>query len=152
MWRILGKKVLLDLALLLIKDVLPKLAVKATSSALHKIERKIHALGAVRAGNRFTLIITAEYMDDIIKIVEPLEESGLFIHGDTEELNHEIKKQEVLLQPVTSNWKSYNCYKSYNWKRASRYFSSIINISLTDKIFGKMTRRAERGLKMHKSF
>ena len=67
MLGILGKKVLLDLALLLIKDVLPKLAAKATSSALHKIERKIHALGSVRAGNRFTLIIITEDMDDILK-------------------------------------------------------------------------------------
>ena len=35
----LGKKVLLDLAVCLAKDVLPKLATKATSSVLDKFEK-----------------------------------------------------------------------------------------------------------------
>ena len=37
----LGKKALLDLAVSLDKHVLPKLATKATSSVLYKLERKI---------------------------------------------------------------------------------------------------------------
>ena len=39
------------------KDVLPKLATKATSSVLDKFERKISGKGAVRAGKGFTLFI-----------------------------------------------------------------------------------------------
>ena len=33
-------------------------------------------------------------MNDIIKIVKSLEDSGVFIDGVTETVNHEIKKQE----------------------------------------------------------
>ena len=46
----LGKKVVLDLAVPLAKDVLPKLATKGTSPVLDKFERKINGKGAVRAG------------------------------------------------------------------------------------------------------
>ena len=112
----LGKKVLLDFAVPLIKDVLPKLATKATSSVLDKFERKICALGAARAGKRFTLFIITEDMEDIIKIAESLEKSGLLIDGTTEKVKHEIKKQECvflcammipmafsLIQPVASS-------------------------------------------------
>ena len=41
-----------------------------------------------------TLVISNEDMDDIIKIVESLEKSGLLIDGDSETVKHEIKKQE----------------------------------------------------------
>ena len=55
-------------------------------------------------------------MNDIIKIVKSLEDSGVFIDGVTETVNHEIKKQEggflvsmletlaaSLVQPVISS-------------------------------------------------
>ena len=45
----MGKKVLLDLLVPLVKDVLPNLATKATSSVLDKFERKTSGKGAVRA-------------------------------------------------------------------------------------------------------
>ena len=51
----LGKKVLLDLAVPLAKDVLPKLATKVTLCALDKFERKVSRKGARRAGRGFTL-------------------------------------------------------------------------------------------------
>ena len=66
------------------KDVLPKLPTKATSSGLDKFERKISEKGAVRAGKGFNLLISNEDMDDIIKIVESQEKSGLLIDGVTE--------------------------------------------------------------------
>ena len=50
----IGKKVLTDLAVLLAKNVLWKLATKATLSVLDKFERKINAQGVVRAGQVFT--------------------------------------------------------------------------------------------------
>ena len=49
----LGKKVLIGLAALFAKVILPKLATKATSSVFDKFERKISAQGAIatdRAG------------------------------------------------------------------------------------------------------
>ena len=63
------KKVLLDLALPLAKDVLPKLATKAILSVLDKFEIKINGVAA-RAGRAFNLFISCEDMDDIINIVE----------------------------------------------------------------------------------
>ena len=63
---------MLDLTVLLAKDVLPKLATKTTSSVLDKLERKISGEGAVRAEKGFTLFISNEDVDDIFKIVESL--------------------------------------------------------------------------------
>ena len=63
---------MLDLTVLLAKDVLPKLATKTTSSVLDKLERKISGKGAVRAEKGFTLFISNEDVDDIFKIVESL--------------------------------------------------------------------------------
>ena len=91
---ILGKKALLGLLVPLAKDVLPKLATKATSSALDKFKKKINGARAVRAGKGFTSFISNEDMDDILKIEESPEESGRFIDGETETVKHEIKKQE----------------------------------------------------------
>ena len=45
-------------------------------------------------GKGFTLFNSNEDMDDIIKIVESLEKSGLFTDGATEKVKHEIKKQK----------------------------------------------------------
>ena len=63
---------MLDLTVLLAKDVLPKLATKTTSSVLDKLERKISGKGAVRAEKGFTLFISNEDVDDIFKIIESL--------------------------------------------------------------------------------
>ena len=46
------------LVVLLDRDVLPELATKVNSSVLDKFDRKIRGKGAVRAGKRFTLIIS----------------------------------------------------------------------------------------------
>ena len=73
----LDKGALLDLAVPFDKDVLPTLATKATSSVLDKFERKVSGRAAAKVGKRFSLLISNEYMDDIIKIVESLETSGL---------------------------------------------------------------------------
>ena len=66
----LGKKALLDLAAPLAKDVLSKLATKATSYLLDRFKRKISGKGAIRSGKRFTLFISNENMDDSTKTVE----------------------------------------------------------------------------------
>ena len=72
--------------------------------------------GAVRAGKWFTLFILKKDMNDIIKIIKYLEDSGVFIYRVTETVEHEIKKQEgkfpgallatlvtLLVQPVISS-------------------------------------------------
>ena len=68
----LGKKALLNFAVHLSKDVLPKLVTKTTSSAIDKFEWKINGRGAVRAEKVFTLFILDEDLDEIIKIVKLL--------------------------------------------------------------------------------
>ena len=56
------------------------------------MKRKKTGQGGVRAGRCFTLFISTEDMDDIIKIVESLEKSGLLTDGASETVKHEIKK------------------------------------------------------------
>ena len=76
----------------LAKDVFQKLETIATSSILDKAERKISGQGAVKAGKGFNLFISKENMDDIIKIITSLENSGLIVDDGTETVKHEIKK------------------------------------------------------------
>ena len=64
--------------------------------------------GAARAGKGFTLFILGEDMNDIIKILKPLENSGVLTDGVTETANDEIKKQEgeflgALLAPFAAS-------------------------------------------------
>ena len=76
------------------KDVLAKFATKATSSELDKFKREISGRGVVRAGKWLNLFISNKDVDDIIKIAELLEKSGLLIDGTTGTVRQEIKKQE----------------------------------------------------------
>ena len=48
-----------------------------TSNAINKFEKK-SLKGAVKAGKRFNLFITNEDMNDIIKIIKSLEDSGIW--------------------------------------------------------------------------
>ena len=78
--------------------------------------KKISGKVAVRAGKGLILFISNEDMNDIIKIIKSLEDSGVLIDGVTETVKHEIKKQEdrflrvllapsavLLVQPVISS-------------------------------------------------
>ena len=76
-----GKETLTNIVVPLAKVVLPKLATKATSSVIDKFERKISEWEAIRAEKGFTLVISNEDMDDIIRIIKSLENSGLLIDG-----------------------------------------------------------------------
>ena len=68
--RTLGKKVIADLAILLSRDNSPGLVRNLASNEIYKFKRKIK--GAVRAGKRFTLFISNEDMNHIIKIIKSL--------------------------------------------------------------------------------
>ena len=62
----------------------------------------------MRAGKGFTLLISDEDMNDIIKVIKSLEDSGVLIDGVTETVKHEIKKQEgrflgALLSPLAAS-------------------------------------------------
>ena len=71
----------------LAKNVLIPLGLTAAADA--GIHKKI--LGS---GNNTTLIISNKDMDDLIKIVTSLEDSGLLLKGITESVQNEIKEQK----------------------------------------------------------
>ena len=72
----------------LAKIVLIPLGLTAAASAADAgIHKKI--LGP---GNMITLIISNDQMNDIIKIVKSLEDSGLLLKGVTETIQNEVKK------------------------------------------------------------
>ena len=73
----------------LAKSVLIPLGLTAAASAADAgIHKKI--LGS---GNT-TLIISNKDMEDLIKIVKPLEDSGLLLKGVTESVQNEVKEQK----------------------------------------------------------
>ena len=49
------------------------------------------------SGNKTTLIISDNEMEDIIKIVKSLEDSGSLLKGVTETVQNEVKEQEGFL-------------------------------------------------------
>ena len=96
----LGKKALINAAIPLAKDILLGLVSNLASNARNKIERKLSGKVTVRAGKGFSLFISNEDMNGIIKIIKPLEYSNLLIDGITETAKHEINKQEVGFNPA----------------------------------------------------
>ena len=74
----------------LVESVLIPLGLTAAASAADSgIHKKI--LGS---GNHTTLIISNKDIEDVIKIVKPLQESGLLLKGVTESVENEVKEQK----------------------------------------------------------
>ena len=74
----------------LAKSVLIPLGLTAAASATDAgIHKKI--LGS---GNNTTLIISNKDMNDLIKIVKPIEDSGLLLKGITQSVQNKIKEQK----------------------------------------------------------
>ena len=87
---------------------MPGLVSKVAWNAINKIGRKISGKEAIRAGKRFTLIISNEDMNNITKIIKSLKYSGLLIDWVTETVNLEIKQQDggflwVSLAPLVAS-------------------------------------------------
>ena len=91
----LSTTALTDLDVALTKDILPKLATKANSSVLGKFERKIGEEGVVGKKRGFTLFISNQDIDDFIKILKSLEDSGLLTDGAPETVKLEIKNNAI---------------------------------------------------------
>ena len=89
----LGKKVLTNVTIPLAIYNLPGLVSNLTSSAINKFERKISGKGSFIAGKGFTLFISNEDMNDVIKIIKSVEDSGVLIDGVPETVKEKIKKQ-----------------------------------------------------------
>ena len=65
------------------------IALNAASNAISKTERRRSGKRVARAGKEFTLLISNEGMDDIIRIIKSLEDSGVLNNGVTETVKHE---------------------------------------------------------------
>ena len=75
------------------KNVLAPLVLTAAMSAIDgSIQKKIHGSGATK-GAGIKLIIEQEDMNDIIKIIETLENSGILLKGVTKTIENETKEQ-----------------------------------------------------------
>ena len=85
---------LVNIAIPLAREYLHGLVSNFTSNAINKFERKISVKGAVRAGKAFSLFISNKDMDDFIKIIKSVGNSGVLFDEVTETVKHEIKKQE----------------------------------------------------------
>ena len=77
----------MKVALSLAKNVLEKLGLTAAMSAIDgSIQKKIHGSGV-------KLIIEQEDMNDIMKIIEALENSGILLKGASKTTENETKEQ-----------------------------------------------------------
>ena len=114
----LKKKALTNIAIPLARDNLPGLVSNLTSNAINKFERKISGKEAVRAGKGYTLFITNEDMNDIIKIIKSLEDLGVLIDGVTETVKHEIKKTRWSI-----SWSFISNFSRFN-STTSNFFNS----------------------------
>ena len=88
--NLLGKLAgpLMKLAMALAKNVFATLGLSAAMSAIDgSIKNKMLGPGAI------TLIISNDEMDDILKIVKSLENSGVLLKGVSETIQHEAKEQ-----------------------------------------------------------
>ena len=78
----------MKVAVSLAKNVLAPLAISAAMSAIDgSIKKKMLASGIT------TLIISNDEMNDILKLVKSLEDSGLLLKGVSETIQHEAKEQ-----------------------------------------------------------
>ena len=77
----------MKVAMPLAKNVLAPLGLTAAMSAIDgSIKKKIR-------GDEFKLVIEQEDMNDIIKIIEALENSGILLKGVTKTIENETKEQ-----------------------------------------------------------
>ena len=84
---------LMKVAMPLAKNVLAPLGLTAAMSAIDEsIQKKIHGSGATKVAG-VKLIIEQKDMNDIIKIIEALESSGILLRGVTKTIENEIKEQ-----------------------------------------------------------
>ena len=61
------------------RDNLAGLVSNLTSSVINKFDRKTSGRGSVIAGKGFTIFISNEDVNDIIKVIKSLEDLGVFI-------------------------------------------------------------------------
>ena len=84
---------MIKFAVLLVKKALALAATVESPSAIDgAIQRKMCRRGVVRAGKGINLAISNENMNNIIRIIKPLETSGVLVDGVSKTVKYEIKK------------------------------------------------------------
>ena len=79
----------------LAKNVLTPLGSTAAMSAIDgSIQKKIHGSGATK-GAGVKLIIEQEDLNDVIKIIKALENSGILLKGVSKPIKNETKNKNV---------------------------------------------------------
>ena len=85
---------LMKVAMPLAKNVLAPLGSTAAMSAIDgSIKKRMLGSGATKGAGTTTLIISNDEINDIIKIVKSLEDSGVILKGVSETIQHEAKEQ-----------------------------------------------------------
>ena len=74
------------------------------------------------SGHNTTLIVSSDEMEDILKIVKSLEDSGLLLKGVSETIKDETKEQRggflsMLLRTLGSSLLNVNRQRSYKSRR-----------------------------------
>ena len=87
----LRQKSLRTAAITLARDNLPELVSDLAPNAIKKFEITISWKGSVRAGKLFTVLISIEYKNDVIKTIKSLEDSNVLFNGVTGTVKQEIK-------------------------------------------------------------
>ena len=113
----LWKKALTNIAISFARDNLSGLGsnLQYVTYAINKLERKVIGKGAVKAGKGFTLFIWNEDMNDFIKIIKSLEDSGVLIEKTRRWISWSIVSTFSHFIITTSNLFSS---KRYKWKRS----------------------------------
>ena len=90
-----GKEELKNIVIPLARDNLPGLVSNLASNAINKFERNISGKGAFRAIKEFTFFISNEDMNNIIKIIKSLKDSGVLIDTETVKVTELLKQQKM---------------------------------------------------------
>ena len=78
----------------LLKSVIKPLGLLGLTAASSAIDAKIHKRYIVSGFGRTTLIISNEEMNDIMKIAQALEDSGILLKGVTKTIKNETKEHK----------------------------------------------------------
>ena len=94
-----GKKVIADLPICLSKSsflgLVNRIASNATWNVIGKLGREINGIGSIKGGERFTLFISNENMNDIIKVIKWLEDLNVLSNSITEKASKTWNKKQV---------------------------------------------------------
>ena len=114
------------------------------------------------AGKSFTLFISNEDLNDINQPIESLEKAGLLIHGETEIVKHEMKKQEgrflrAMIAPMAASLiasmdssliqlVASSLINAITVRGQEGDFFSIISITFNDESSGKTSHKTYKSI------